>query len=163
MARKLNHEQALRLVSRKLDGELEQRDDEMLAAHLGLCDACQRGAQDLQTLSGAMRAEKPVHAPPGIVARAIQFHGGKVRREREAESGARVLKMIRWGAVAAGLVLLVTSFFAFGGPRGGLIRSELQAANDSLLDRVLVSEWRQPRTGADIIWQMLANGGGRIR
>jgi predicted anti-sigma-YlaC factor YlaD len=45
MARKLNHEQALRLVSRKLDAELEPLDEEMLAAHLELCDACQSGAR----------------------------------------------------------------------------------------------------------------------
>jgi predicted anti-sigma-YlaC factor YlaD len=157
MTRKLKHEQALRLVSRRLDAELEPLDEAMLAAHLNTCDACQSSTQDLSVLSRLMRAEQPVQAPAGLVARAIQFHGGKVRREREAES------MIRWGAVAAGLVMLVTSFFAFGGPTGGLHRDELQAANESLLDRVLVSERRQPHSGVEILWQKLANGGGRIR
>jgi hypothetical protein len=164
MAKNLSHEQALRLASLQLDQPLAESESEMLAAHLHGCGACQRAAHEMGLVANLMRREQAIHTPPGLVARAIQFHGGKVRREREVEeSGAHVLRVIRWGAVAAGLVLLITSFFAFGGPTGGLHRSELKAANESLLDRVLVSERRQPQSGAEIIWQMLANRRGTRR
>lgn len=163
MARNLNHEQALRLASLRLDQELEPLESGMLTAHLLACERCQRAAREMSLLTSLMRREKAVHTPPGLVARAIQFHGGKVRREREVESSAQVLRMIRWSTIAAGVLLVITSFFAFGGPTGGLHRSELQAANETLLDRVLVSERRQRESGAEIIWQMLANRRGSIR
>ncbi|MFO0981847.1 MAG: hypothetical protein U1E76_08920 [Planctomycetota bacterium] len=110
-----------------------------------------------------MRAEAKARAPAGLAARAIQFHGGKMRRRFEVEAESRLLMLARLGALAAGILLVVTCFFAFGGPNGGLHRSELHASSTTLLDRVLVSERLAPGGGVEILSHKLFDPAGSIR
>jgi anti-sigma factor RsiW len=129
----------MELRSALLDGELGARDSRDVEAHLGTCTHCQARLEDLQNLSGSLRAQADYFRAPQALRSRI---GAQIRAQsRAAPHTAKPARRAsnfsvpswwpRWGAglavpVAAAL-LSFTIGVQFAGP----------SADDSLMDEAV--------------------------
>jgi hypothetical protein len=87
---------SLLLDARDVPASLAER----AAEHAHRCPACARELADWRAVSGVLREEPALAAPPGLA--------GRVTAAARAEGGGEILPLARRLAVAAALVLAVT-------------------------------------------------------
>ncbi|MGE5531401.1 MAG: zf-HC2 domain-containing protein [Bacteroidota bacterium] len=101
----LSCEDALELVSARLDGELSHSECQQLAAHLDGCAACDAAAAQTEVTDGLLRAIAPEAAPAGLLER-IQ-----AAAELASSPADRPVQWRRWvpsfAGVAAAAALVV--------------------------------------------------------
>jgi anti-sigma factor RsiW len=127
------------LQSALLDGELSARDCQEVAAHLATCAQCQARLEDMQDLSGSLRAQGDYFRAPAALRSKIRAQIGteferaapRAKAPRSASSLSLPSWWPRWGmGVAVPVAAALLSFtigVQFAGP----------SANDRLLEEVV--------------------------
>lgn len=117
----LHCDQALELISAKIDGELTAEEAAALDAHLALCPECRALLADFTAMHAAMPA--PAAPPPGLADQVLdQIRQSKVVPMPPAKKRFR---QRAWVSVAAVLVLVVAGGYALRGSLpGGLKNGE---------------------------------------
>lgn len=106
----LDCDQALELISAKLDGELAADEASRLDAHLKTCPGCRALLSDLQAIHGAMPG--PLDVPADLSARIME----QVRREKVTPMPFPK-KRIRWKALASAAAVLALVLLGAGSMR----------------------------------------------
>jgi anti-sigma factor RsiW len=131
--------EALELQSALLDGELGVRESRDAEAHVAACTHCQATLQDLQNLSGSLRAQAEYFRAPAAlrsrIGAQIRDHSSAVVRAAKPARIAPSLSLPSWwprwgigvGAPVAAALLSFAIGVHFAGP----------AADDRLLDEAI--------------------------
>ena len=125
-------DQALLLISMKIDGELNEQESLELDAHLAVCPACRALLADFETMHEAMPA--PVEVPADLKDKIME----QVRQSKVVPMAAPK-KRVRWKplvSIAAVLVLVLLGagslrYLPMGGMSGGAAPEAQSAAGAS--------------------------------
>lgn len=96
-------EEALELISAKIDGALTQEEEAALAAHLERCPACRALLTDLEALHRDMEGAMPPVPPPSGLQEEIM---ARIRGEQPARARSG-LRWRTWAAMAAVLAVVL--------------------------------------------------------
>ena len=103
------------LISAQLDGELTEREEEALRAHLETCESCRAYRDALRAVAGA---EADLPAPPAELTGRIM---DAVRREAAPKKTAKIVpfsRYVRTAALAAAAALVIWAGFRVVSPKG---------------------------------------------
>ena len=105
------------LISAQLDGELTEREEEALRAHLEECENCRAYRDALRAVTGA---EADLPAPPAELTGRIM---DAVRREAAPKKTAKIVpfpRYLRTAALAAAAALVIWAGFRVVSPKGAM-------------------------------------------
>lgn len=123
----LDCDQALELISAKIDGELTVEDAAVLDAHLAICPECRALLADFTAMHAAMPA--PAAVPSGLSDRVMeQIRQSKVVPMRPAKKRFR---QRAWASVAAVLVLVVAGGYALRGSLPGALKNGASSGGEA--------------------------------
>jgi len=107
------------MISAKLDGELEKKDEEELEKHLAACPECRKYMKLLETTKEALHEDLP--DPPEMLREGIMYKIG-------LESGRKrhYWAFGRWTAIAAVICIAIFGAVKFNG--SGVLRQEAPSA-----------------------------------
>jgi hypothetical protein len=153
------HEEMLRWFSRRLDGELPEREAILLADHLDGCPRCALVASQLRAARRAIAADESVRSPVGLVERIVARAS---RAEPVAADAAPSRPALRFpvgilrasAALAAGLLLLVGGLYVAQGPKHAMAGASPTLRADPDLARVL-GRWRAAHSSDPSLLELL--------
>lgn len=111
----MHHDEVCRRLKAWIDGELSPRAADQVREHLGGCASCRDAERSYRRIGEWIRGSSDVVVPDADLA-GIR---GRARRQRLEEE--RTLRHLRWVALAAAAVLVVSVglWFVPGGAAGG--------------------------------------------
>ncbi len=151
------HDDVLRWMSLELDGELRTRERILLTDHLTGCPPCASVAAQLRSARRAFTADASARPPVALVDRIL----ARIARAEETPvavgaRGGSLLRMVRASAaLAAGMLVLVGSFYVAHGPTRAVAGSTptLQMTDPALM-RVL-ERWERGRAARPAFFELL--------